>query len=302
VIERLQQVSDSPKAEMRGRWAVVRLTITTLVERKMHKDSLAAPLLQHLEKQLPNLGTALREREQLKQLLQRLDPGLLGRFFLSEPSQLPDTEVVAPQPPPTAPPPQPGIVDRIEGLLDALRNRVAVLEGARAHILSLEEECRKLRRQTEDTQTAEREASASAQAAIGAEQIAQGRVRALEESLKRSDEEGDLALTEARSLKADLEAARGRESEATKRLRDMETAFSKEREDLERRIQINADGRLQGFCNALGSSLRLLLRRIPDRGSSVPPDLGPVLLTRLHEVIDALEAKGIHVRPNRKGL
>lgn len=79
-------------------------------------------------------------------------------------------------------------------------------------------------------------------------------------------------------------------------LRQRETEFAKEREDLQRLIQANADRRIQEFCNALGGSLQQLLNRVPNRGTSVSSELGAVLLVRLHEVIDKLESKGIRVR------
>jgi len=72
--------------------------------------------------------------------------------------------------------------------------------------------------------------------------------------------------------------------------------FCQEREYLQRLIFANADRRLQEFRILVGGSLRKLLNRIPDRGSPVSSELGAVLLTRLHEVIDELEVNGMKIK------
>ena len=96
---------------------------------------------------------------------------------------------------------------------------------------------------------------------------------------------------ENQTVKAQLDAARQRETE-----------FAKEREDLQRLIQGNADRRIQEFRNSVGGPLRRLLNRVPDRGAPVPSELGAVLLARLHEVIDELESRGIRARPDHNRL
>jgi len=54
-LERLCEISEGPKVDMRGKWEVMRLTLKTIVERKMQKDALALRLIQRVECQLPNL-------------------------------------------------------------------------------------------------------------------------------------------------------------------------------------------------------------------------------------------------------
>jgi hypothetical protein len=137
---------------------------------------------------------------------------------------------------------------------------------------------------------------------VAAREEAQHRIQALEEEVRERQKAVDSALTTVRGLETELQAVRERELQSGSTLRQRETEFAKEREDLQRLIQANADRRLQEFRNALGGSLRQLLNRVPNRGASVPSELGAVLLARLHEVIDELESKGIRARPNREAV
>src|ERR1700683_1156581 len=80
-LERLCQISEGPKVEMKAKFEVVRLTLRTIVERKMEKETLALRLIQHVESQLSNLAQHFQDR--LRDLLRDLDSTLLGRFFPS---------------------------------------------------------------------------------------------------------------------------------------------------------------------------------------------------------------------------
>lgn len=318
-LERLCEISEGPKVEMRGKWEVMRLTLKTIVERKMQKDTMALRLIQHVEGQLPHLAPHFRD--QIQDLLRNLDSALLGRFFPSvavqaraattkETSQH-QTEAKAPiieadSPPPVLPARSTSpsavsevipesdsvasnVLERLAGWIGTLQGQSSLLTDARARILQLEQENQTVKAQL-------------AAARVAAQQESQHRVQVLEEEAREKQKAVDSALASVRALESDLQAVRERESQSAGALRQRETEFAQEREELQRLIEANADRRLQEFRNAVGGSLRQLLNRVPNRGASVPSDLGAVLLTRLHEVIDELESKGIRARPEREAV
>jgi len=193
------------------------------------------------------------------------------------------------------------VLEQLGQWLAKMRGEIALLGQAQEYILELEQRCRELSAGLGTAQTAERDALRSAAEAISGQELAQSRVRALEEQPEGSQEGRQTAIARVRSLESQLDAVRGQQSELRNNFSQTETAFAAERSDLQRRITANADGRLEEFRNALASELRLVLSKVPDGGAPVSADLGGVLLTRLHEVMDALEAKGIRVRANREG-
>jgi hypothetical protein len=323
-LERLCQISEGPKVDMMAKWAVLRLTLKTIVERKMQKDALSQGLIQHVAGQLPNLASQLQER--LQDLLKDLDPALLGRFFPSaaETASAGATQQTSPRQDEAmaqsgatdTPLVSPGtgtgtssdsslrsnVLDRVASWLDTLHGQATLLMDTRARILQLEQENQTVKAQLDAARVAEEAAHASAEEATAAQQQARHRLQVLEEKSREAQKALNSSLANIRDLESELHKVRERESEWGTKLRQRETEFLKEREDLQRLIQGNADRRLQEFRNSVGGSLRKLLNRVPDRGAPVPSELGAVLLARLHEVIDELESKGIRARPEREAV
>lgn len=323
-LERLCQISEGPKVEMKAKWEVVRLTLKTIVERKMQKDAMALRLIQHIEGQLPNFAPQFQER--LRDLLKDLDSTLFGRFFPSavgtasdgatqeaSPRQDEPMIQIAAADAPLASPEmgtetsaessvRSSVLDRLAGWLDTLHGQATLLMDTRARILQLEQENQTVKAQLDAARVAEEAARASVEEATVARQQAQHRLQVLEEKSREAQKELNSSLANVRELESELHKVRERDSQSGTELRQRETEFAKEREDLQRLIQGNADRRLQEFRNSVGGPLRKLLNRVPDRGAPVPSELGAVLLARLHEVIDELESKGIRARPEHEAV
>jgi hypothetical protein len=316
-LERLCQISDGPKVDVKAKWVVLRLTLKTIVERKMQKDALSQGLIQHVERQLPDLASQFQER--LRDLLKDLDQELLARCFPSAATVTAGpTQEAAESPPPMVPPTATGtsresktmpmaessvqsnVLDRLAGWLYTLQGQATLLIDTRARILQLEQENQTLKEQFDAARVAEEAARAFAGEATAAQRQARHQLQALEEKSRATQKALNSSLANIRELESELHKVRERESQSGIKLRQRETEFAKEREDLQRLIQANADRRLQEFRNAVGGSLRKLLNRVPDRGAPVPSELGAVLLVRLHEVMDELESKGIRARPERE--
>ena len=321
-LDRLCRISEEPNVGMRAKWEVLSLTLKTIVERKMQKDVLFQSLIQHVKDQLPKLLPPFPER--LQDLLKDLDTDLLGRLFpsatgaetagLHQETSHGQDEAVAQMVSAGTPLVSPGIdtgtseehsvpsnvLDRLGGWLDTLHGQATLLTDTRARILQLEQGNQTLRAQLDAARVAEEAARASAAEASAAQQQTQHRLQVLEEQYTETQKTLNSSLTNIRELESELNAARERESQWGTKLRERETEFVKDRESLQCFIESNAKRRLQEFSNAVGGSLRKLLNKVPDRGAPVPSELGEVLLVRLHEVMDELEAKGIRARPERE--
>jgi hypothetical protein len=316
-LERLCQITEGPKVDMKGKWEVIRLTLRTLVERKLQEDSFSQRLLQHVEGQLPNLAPQFHE--QLRGLLADLDPSLLGRFLPSFATEsggpVPElVETTAPAVP--APMPErlaeseplsaavssaePNILDRLAIWIDRVHEQAALLNDTRARILQLEGENKTVRTQVDATRAAEAATRGAAEEAYSNVQQAQQKIQTLEADYRENQQALNRSLARSRELQSALDEAHQREAHLRATLQDREKGFGKEREDLQRLIEANADRRLQEFQNGVAGSLRKLLSKIPGRGTPVSPALAAVLLIRLHEVIDELDQKGIHTRPEHE--
>jgi hypothetical protein len=73
-------------------------------------------------------------------------------------------------------------------------------------------------------------------------------------------------------------------------------AFSKERDGLQRRIDVNADARVKDFRLAISAALSPIVRDVPSPGSERAAELGPGLLICIDQIIRALTQKGISLR------
>lgn len=323
-LQQLCQISGGPKVDMKAKWEVLRLTLKTIVERKMQNDVLCQDLIQYAEGQLPNLAPQFRER--LQDLLKDLDPALLRRLFPLAAGTAPAggaQEASSKQDQPTAriagaATPQdssgtgagaaadsslrPNVLDRLAGWLDTLHGQAALLIETRTRILQLEQENQTARVQLDAARATEESTRASASEAAAGQLHTQRRLQVLEKKSREDQKALNSSLANIRELESELHKVRERESESGTKLRQRETEFAKEREDLQRLIQANADRLIQEFRNSVGGSLRTLLNRLPDRGAPVTAALGAVLLVRLHEVIDELESKGIRARPQREDV
>ena len=131
--------------------------------------------------------------------------------------------------------------------------------------------------------------------------IARSKVEELQLRIEDAEAAARTAETKVVTLDSQLRVATDRESALNGKLTEQEDKFHQEREELFRRVETNAERRLEEYRNSLAGSLRELVRGVPARGSSVSGGKGDVLLARLYQLVDLLESKGIRVMPTPGG-
>jgi hypothetical protein len=126
---------------------------------------------------------------------------------------------------------------------------------------------------------------------------ADARNRALEAQLSVTTHERDLAKSELAKAASDLQSER--ELRLSKE-REME-GFAQERQNLQRRIDINAEARLRDYRIALSAALKPLLQDIPAPGSERAAELVDSLLVRVDHIIRTLSENGVELRHSAGG-
>jgi len=167
---------------------------------------------------------------------------------------------------------------------------VQILDELRRHIKSLEDERARLDEALALARTENEKAMNDA-----AEH--RQKIRELEEKLSSSTEAEVAAQQRSESLQAELT----KQSSIINTLRadlERQTAEALERQsELSRRIQKNADGRLEEYRARLASAFSRLFAGVPARGSQISSDDCQALLTRFYEIADFLDQEGIQVNP-----
>lgn len=120
--------------------------------------------------------------------------------------------------------------------------------------------------------------------------------RKLEEQLSEATRERDLAKTETTKTASALKVEREIRESKERELRETAESFTQERENLQRRIDVNAEARLRDFRIALSSALKPLLQDIPSSGSDRAAELGAGLLVRIDQIARTLAEHGIELR------
>jgi hypothetical protein len=121
-------------------------------------------------------------------------------------------------------------------------------------------------------------------------------MRELAGQLAQATEGRNLDAEAVRSLTEDLQRERNARQTSERELIDAKETFSRERATLQRRIDVNAEARVNDFRIAVSSALTPIVRDVPPPGSERAADLGPGLLVCIDQVVRALSEKGIELR------
>jgi hypothetical protein len=105
----------------------------------------------------------------------------------------------------------------------------------------------------------------------------------------------DALKTVTDNLDEERRAQKAKERQQT----DAQEEFERERQALQRRVDINAEARLNDFRLAVNAALMPIIRDVPMPGSPGATELGPGLLICIDQMVRALAEKGIDLR--RKG-
>jgi hypothetical protein len=328
-IDNLLTVIDHESVDHRTRWLVLKAGLSILSERHLQSDTESSNLLDRIGKFIAGLEPP--NRDGILAELRKSDPSFLQRLFPDEAAEQPPSTVYSTGPdkpvpldsiPPIAPhegiaaPPQrlpkaptvpasimpkpaaisPRVLtsELLAEWVDDLRKKAELLEGLRSALDSSQEET--LRKELESARAAQQEARVAAQEAKLAAEAAENSLSETKKLLCNAETHTREIDKRLLTLEEELAQAHEREGALKTEKQSSETAFLKEREELRARVRANADMRLSEFQEGLASTLRAILSRVPGRNSHVSAELGGVLLLRLHEVMDTLEAKGISIR------
>jgi chromosome segregation ATPase len=153
-----------------------------------------------------------------------------------------------------------------------------------------------LRQQLMEAHQAQKQAEARAsEARLSADEFERKATEAAQRSRNLEERLDDLRTRLQRAESELADATRDTQSLRTE-IQSRTAEHSREIRELSLRIGANADLRLSEFRERLASGLRDLLSKIPPPGANVDGELGAILLLRLHEVMDRLEAGEIRVR------
>ena len=146
--------------------------------------------------------------------------------------------------------------------------------------------------------------------ALAAKETAERRAResrlaaeVLEKKVEEASEGRRKAKGQVAGLRVQLQQAEDQRFKLQGELETVQTEIKELRlehthqiQDLNHRIDANAEARLNEFMARIGSDIRKQVIDIPAQGSPVTSELGGVLLIRLHSVLDVLDHGGIRVR------
>ena len=327
----LLQLCETPKVTAEAKWETIRLTLVTLIGRNLHTDSLGNSLLNQIATQMLNLPPFLKEK--IRSIIAELAPQLNARFFPGEKIELQATDdpkrvddetavphaAVEPVPPPATeavsdqtispaisldhpPPPlaeaaqdgpRSGLLGQLTEWLTSLKDRTRILEALHQHISSLETRQAALESELRTARVKVEEERSAAAKAAAAHSAAEERIRVLEQRLKQSSQSAALTQEHNATLETRITTLAEQENAVRKQLQAQEDKATNERLELQQRIQTNAERRIEEFRTGVGGALGRLLHGLPRRGTPVSGELGEMILTRLYEIVDFLETKGI---------
>jgi hypothetical protein len=307
VVSKLITLTESLKATAAGRFAVVGFCVRAATEHRLDSD------WREVASQLRGLISSLPESHQ-RSLMTSVPPDRREWCveLFGQPCQAgahPGSGTVGPVPvaPPTgveepsASPKQPGstatvkpeesaIADDLDAdlakLLAGLRRQVATIERAERELAVFRRERLDLRLQLDQARSERARVVEEAQSAK----------RNLEDSHERMAQKvrelGERDRLAAKRLEEAQQGAAEHEREVARQREE----FAADRAAWVKRVEVNANGRLAEFRNALGESLSRVIGNLPPRNSPASLDLCTLLLTRLYEILSELERKDIHVR------
>jgi chromosome segregation ATPase len=180
--------------------------------------------------------------------------------------------------------------------LTLLRDQANSFDDLLQQIVQLEERNSQLEGDLLTARLKEEGASAEAGKSAALLSAASEQIHGLEQRLSQAVESAEKAKVRAADLEVRLTSVQEQESGSRRQLQAQEDRALKDRTELQQRVQMNAERRLDEYRNALASSLARLLFGLPRRGSSISEKDGGVILVRLYEVVDYLRSKGIQIQ------
>lgn len=307
LLGRLFEFAEGPKVGVGERWRTIKLILQQIVKRNLLEDGLAEPVLRRVDAQLRTMPDAIKleMKDLLKEpeseaLLQRLFPGAAIRSSQanlatpegsSETTRGDDLAHAGGGQTPTK-------EERSSEVLGAH----APLSSERLQVLQrLSDSIRSLRGQAETLSEIDDLLRNAAESADRSSHALRMKLDEVQGDLARAQDAQKAAEGKVQSLESEIRASNERETVAQRTLHDQELKARSEREELFRRVEGNAERRLEEFRNSLGSSLAQLLRGMPERGATVSGSTGGVVLGRVYQILDLLESKGIRVISSSHG-
>jgi hypothetical protein len=204
-------------------------------------------------------------------------------------------------PPPAVPAEQPGLKPDPLAWFDA---NIQMLTHARDSYLAVRRAAEAARAEAEAERKRREEAEAKiADSAHLVERLSQAEIqnRKLEEQVSEAERERDFAKSESAKAATDLSAERELRESKECELQEALSSFAQERENLQRRIAVNAEARLRDFRIEVSSALDPLLRDVPKASPGPTTGLAEFLLVCIDQIVRALAEKGVELRRSAGG-
>ncbi len=306
-----------PKSDRRTRSAVLEGVLPIVARLSLYKGSIGIDVRRHITGILKSLDEF--SIKTIRESLSQKAPDALSALMAEEPSSSEPTNGDLRSVQPTGALQTPVVDERHEereaehnpsdtsqarkGIEESTQKIVAdplawfdaniqMLAHAREFYLAVRAEAEAEHKRREELERLVAEMTTSASRVSAAE----SRIRELEQDRAESArklESLTAALTAAtQRLEEERQIRRGLESEST----EAKEAFVRERDALQRRIDVNAEARVQDFRLAIAAALSPILRDVPPPGSQQAAELGPGLLICIDQIVRTLSEKGIALR------
>jgi hypothetical protein len=125
---------------------------------------------------------------------------------------------------------------------------------------------------------------------------AEARIHDLEAERTEVMRQRDVAREALRTVTENLDQSRLSHKATEREVIEAKEEFNRERQALQRRVDINADARLNDFRLAISAALTPIIRDVPPPGFAGAAELGPGLLICIDQIVRALGEKGINFR------
>jgi hypothetical protein len=169
---------------------------------------------------------------------------------------------------------------------------IQMLAHAREFYLAVRADAEAARKRAEDLERLVSELQPLAARAENAE----NRTRYLESERAELAQKIESMSASVTSTRQELESEKQARKTSEHALVEATDAFSRERDGLQRRIDVNAEARVKDFRLAISAALSPIVRDVPSPGSERAAELGPGLLICIDQIIRALTEKGITLR------
>lgn len=317
VILLLLATAQESKADRRTRAAILEGVVPTIVRLGIHTGSLGADVRNHLESVIRSLDAiALR---QVRESLQTKAPEALRDLFGDLPPRAVSEEPIAgpiePAPTEVGPckespkamrepsiekepeiqslsAPQPPKIPVTADPLAWFDANIQMLAHAREYYLAARRETEVERKRREEAETQAEETTVLREKLTGAER----RIHQLELDRVEAIGQRDIARDALKTVTDNQDEERRSQKAKERQQADAKEEFERERQALQRRVDVNAEARLNDFRLAVSAALMPMIRDVPMPGSPGANELGPGLLICIDQMVRALAEKGVDLR------